>query len=412
MPGPAVRPGPGRDVSAFAVRGTLVTPEGERAGAVVIDGEHIARVAFEPLPAGLPPIVHQADRVAPGFIDLQVNGGFGVDVATDDGAIEALCAALPATGVTAFLPTVISAPLASYQRAAEALARAARAQARADSRSGRAGAAPLGLHLEGPFLSPARAGAHPPADIAAAEADPDLWGRLLDLDGVRLVTTAPERPGALARIAAARARGIAVSLGHTDATYDQLIAGIDAGAALVTHLYNAMSPFRHRHPGAAGAALTDDRVVVCLIADGAHCHPAAARLALRAAGPARVALVTDAMAAAGAGPGRYTLAGREVRVDDTTARLEDGTLAGSILTLDRAVRNAVAWAGATPAEALAMASAVPARALGLTDRGQLRAGARADLVLLDQGLEVVATYVGGREVFGRERPDRPATSRS
>ena len=382
----------------------LVTGQGERAGAVVIERDRIAEVVFEPLPAGLGPIVGEADRIAPGFIDLQVNGGFGVDVATDAGAIEALCRALPATGVTGFLPTVISAPLECYQRAAQALASAQAA--------GVAGAVPLGLHLEGPFLSPARAGAHPPADIAAAEADPALWQRLLDLEGVRLLTTAPERPGALARIGAARARGIAVSLGHTDATYDQMVAGIDAGASLVTHLYNAMSGFGHRRPGAPGAALTDDRVVVCLIADGAHCHPAAARLALGAAGSDRVALVTDAMAAAGAGPGRYTLAGRTVLVDDTTARLEDGTLAGSILTLDRAVKNAVAWAGATPAQALAMASAVPARALGLSDRGRLGAGARADLVLLDRDLEVVATYVGGREVFGPTRPGLPATSRS
>src|SRR5690606_38706198 len=289
------------------------------------------------------------------------------------------------TGVTSFLPTLVSSPLEEMERAAAWPELAAAAPA--------GGARALGLHLEGPLLAPQRAGAHDRAVIEAAEADPGLLDRMLALPHLRLVTLAPERPGALDRIARQVAAGITVSLGHTDADRDAVRAAASAGARLVTHLYNAMSGFAHRAPGAVGAALTDDRLVLGLIADGVHADPDAVALAVRAAGPDRVALVTDAMEAAGMPPGRYALAGRPVEVDGRSARLDDGTLAGSVLTLDAAVRNAVAWTGAPPAAALRMASAVPARALGLADAGEIEVGRRADLVLFDEALEVIETIV-------------------
>jgi N-acetylglucosamine-6-phosphate deacetylase len=259
-----------------------------------------------------------------------------------------------------------------------------------------------GLHLEGPLLSPARAGAHRVGEIAGAGATiDDVLEDLLGVGAVRVVTLAPERPGALALIHRLRQAGVTVSLGHTDATFEQTVAGIDAGATLVTHLFNAMSPLHHRAPGAVGAALADDRITVMLIADGVHVHPAALNVALRSKGAERVALVTDAIAAAGAPPGRYALAGVEVISDGQTARLADGTLAGSTLTLDRAVRMMAGVAGARLEDALAMASSVPAAVIGLGDVGRIAVGQLADLTLWSAAMEVTATLVGGTIAFSR-----------
>jgi N-acetylglucosamine-6-phosphate deacetylase len=213
------------------------------------------------------------------------------------------------------------------------------------------------------------------------------------------MTVAPERPGALALVRRLREAGVVVSLGHTDATFEQTVAGIDAGATLATHVWNAMSPLRHREPGAVGAALADDRVTIMLIADGIHVHPAVLHVALRSKGPERVALVTDAIAAAGAPPGRYALAGVEVISDGQSARLADGTLAGSTLTMDRAVRMMAGLAGARLEDALAMASTVPAAAIGLADTGRLAVGQLADLTLWSAAMEVTATIIGGEVVY-------------
>ena len=256
------------------------------------------------------------------------------------------------------------------------------------------------MHLEGPLLSPARAGAHDPAAIAVADATlDDVLEELLAARAVRVITLAPERPGAVARIARLVAAGVAVALGHTDAAFEQMLDGADAGATLATHLFNAMSPFQHRAPGAAGAALVDDRLTVSLIADGVHAHPAALNLALRAKGADRIALVTDAVAAAGAPAGTYALGGAPIVSDGQSARRPDGTLAGSTLTLDHAVALMIHLGGARPDAALTMATAVPAARLGLTDRGRLVPGARADLALWSADLTVVATIVGGALAF-------------
>ena len=381
-----------------AVRGRLLLDGKLVPGAVVFSGATIREVIRGDAIARdrLPAQVIDAALVTPGLIDLQVNGGFGHDLAAGGAALRALAQRLPATGVTSFLPTVISGPPERYRTAADAI----------EHTGGAAGATPLGLHLEGPFIAPARAGAHARAAIAAADAA--ILDEACARGILRLVTLAPERAGALALIARLRAGDVVVSLGHTDASFEELTAGIDAGATMVTHLYNAMSPFGHRAPGAVGAALTDARVVAGLIADGVHAHPAALRLARAAKGPDGIALVTDAVAAAGLGPGRYTLADQAVISDGAAVRLAaDGvTLAGSALTLDQAVRNFVRFTGAPVEEALHLATEVPARLLGpaAATKGRLAIGADADLVLWSAALEVERTIIAGTAAFERVAP--------
>jgi N-acetylglucosamine-6-phosphate deacetylase len=378
---------PDPDAARFAVRGRLVLDRGLVPGAVVVEGGRISEVVLEPAPAALPPTVHDAAIVSPGFIDLQVNGGFGVEVGERADAIPRLAARLPATGVTAFLPTLVSSAAEVYPRACQAFL----------ASRGAPGALPLGLHLEGPFLSLRRAGAH--RTSAIENASPAVWDPFLEHDTLRLVTLAPELEGALEHIQRLRQRRVVVSLGHTDASYEEFRRGIDAGATMVTHLFNAMSGFRPRAPGAVGAALLDERVTVGVIADGVHSHPASLRLAVRVKGPDKVALVTDAIAGAGMEPGRYQLGGQDILVKDGQARLPDGTLAGSVLSLDQAVRNVVSWAETGVAEACRMASEVPARLLGLRSKGRLAVGCDADLVLLDDALRVRATFREGRSLY-------------
>lgn len=376
--------------SSFAVRGRLLTGLHLAPGAVVVEDGRIARIVREPVQAGdLPSHVIEGGIVAPGLIDLQVNGGFGHEVADDAGALNALSAALLPTGVTAYLPTVVTAPADFYPRAFAAFRAADR----------RAGAVPAGLHLEGPYLSPAKKGAHQLRYIEAAT--DELFATWLENDDIALVTLAPERAGAEARIRALVARGIVVSLGHTNATYEEFVAGIDAGATKATHLFNAMTAIHHRAPGAMVATMTDDRVTSGIIPDGVHSHPATVRLALMAKGYDRVLIVSDMMSAAGLGPGTYGLGGQQVTVDATSARLADGTLAGSILTMDQAIRNFVAWTDATIAQALHMCTAVPARLMGWRRKGELRAGHDADISVLSDDLCVTHTIVGGEVRYAR-----------
>jgi N-acetylglucosamine-6-phosphate deacetylase len=374
-------------MSSMTVAGGLLLGGEFVPGSITINDGHITEVLRRADTDRLVDL--EAAIVAPGFIDLQVNGGYGAEVGADPAAILTLAARLPEAGVTAFLPTLITSPADVYQLVFEAV-RAAGAPP---------GAEPLGLHLEGPYLSQRRAGAHKLELIEAA--NDHLFESLLTAGDVRLMTLAPERPGASERIRRLQERGIVVSLGHTDATYEQFVTGIDAGATMATHLYNAMSPFGHRSPGVIGASLVDDRIAVGLIADGVHSHPASVRLAVRAKGVERIALVSDMMPAAGMPPGEYTFGGQTVTVDANTARLADGTLAGSIATMDAAIRSVVRWTDATPAEALRMASEIPARILGLPDRGRIKPGAIADLVLLDHDLVVQATIARGQIAYQR-----------
>jgi N-acetylglucosamine-6-phosphate deacetylase len=375
----------------FAVRGRLVLDGRLVPGTIVVEGSEIKAVLSGDVRTGdLPEIVHEASVVSPGLIDLQVNGAFGVEVGTSADALRHLAAQLPSTGVTGFLPTLVSSLGDLYPRAFSAFEEARDAT----------GAVPLGLHVEGPFLSHQRPGVH--RLQAINEASAEIFEGWLGAEAVRLVTLAPERDGAKERIRRLRERGIVVTLGHTNATYEEFVQGIDEGATMVTHLYSAMSGFLHRAPGAVGAALVDDRVTCGLIVDGVHSHAASVALAIRAKGPERIALVTDSIAGAGQSPGVYQIDGQDILVEATFARLPDGTLAGSVLTLDQAVRYAVSLGGASIADALRMASEVPARLLGLSRKGRLAAGADADLVLLDAELGVLATYGRGRAIYRRD----------
>jgi N-acetylglucosamine-6-phosphate deacetylase len=351
----------------------VLTPSGvlEPGVVEVADGRI---VAVEPTTGTVP------DRtLGPGFVDLQVNGIDDVDVASAEGDDwERLDERLVAQGVTTWCPTLVTAPLDAY---AERLGRIAAA-------AGRPGARPAiaGAHLEGPFLGE-RPGAHRRELIAP----PDL-GFLDRLpEGVAIMTLGAEVEGAAEAIGLLARRGVLVSLGHSAATYEQARAGIDAGARLVTHGFNAMSGLDHRRPGLVGAALTDDRIAVSLIADLIHVHPAALRVAFRCKPVGRVVLVTDAVAVAWR-PG--------VIHDGDAPRLADGTLAGSTLVLDRAVANVVGRCGVGLAEAVAAAATTPANLLGLTDRGRLEAGTRADLAALGPDLRCVATWIGGEQVWG------------
>jgi len=318
----------------------------------------------------------------PGFVDLQVNGFAGVDLmrADADGYHRA-GEALLESGVTSYLPTFISAP--------EEDLLAALGNVPAEAR----GARILGVHLEGPFLSKHRLGIHPPA----ARRDPDLalLERLLGAGPVRLMTLAPELPNADELIDRLLLAGVAVSCGHTDATAEEAMRAFDRGARAVTHIFNAMRPFRHRDPGLAGAALAREDVVVQMILDGVHLAEETARVVWQAA-PGRVALVTDAVAAAGMGDGSYFLAGSEIEVRDGVARNPDDILAGSALTMIEAVRN-VHGLGIPLSRAVAAATAVPARVLGNPELGRLDVGLPADLVVLDDNLEIERVCIGGED---------------
>jgi N-acetylglucosamine-6-phosphate deacetylase len=301
---------------------------------------------------------------APGFVDVHIHGFAGVDFATaDEQGYRRATQALLETGVTSFPPSFITAP---EDELAAALA-----------------AVPggLGAHLEGPFISADRLGTH--ESSARRDPDVDLLRRLLDGGPVRLMTLAPELPGANTLIEILRGGGVVVSLGHTDATAEQANAAFDRGARGVTHLFNAMRPFTHRDPGVAGAALTRDDVTVELILDGNHLSDEAVQLVLRSA-PGRIALVTDACAAARMGDGDWKMGSVEIVVRDGAVRLRDGTLAGSILTIPEAIREFVRI-GATVEQALYAAS-----------RRSVVPGAVADVVVLDEdSLEPAAVYLAG-----------------
>lgn len=367
----------------FAVRGQLAIDGSLHPGVVIVEEGVISDVRLGDRHLSLPETVIDSEIVSPGFIDLQVNGGFGVEVDADPDSFRHLSAQLPATGVTTWLPTVISSRPETYGPIFAAFHAA----------TGCPGAEPLGFHLEGPFLSLEKKGAHDPSIIS--EANDTLIDTWLQESSVLLVTVAPERSGGKERIRRLRERDIVISLGHTNATYEDFLAGAEAGATMATHLYNAMSPFGHRAPGVIGAVLLDDRLTAGLIADGIHSHRASLELAFLCKGARGIALVSDMMAAAGMPTGVYPLGGQDVTTDGFSARLPDGTLAGSLLTMDQAIRNMVDWEICSAAQAIQMATETPARLLGLSDRGQLQPGTRADITLLDEALMVQQVFIHG-----------------
>jgi N-acetylglucosamine-6-phosphate deacetylase len=333
--------------------------------------------------------------LAPGFVDLQINGAFGIDF-VEAGEEEWVDVArrLPSTGCTAFVPTYITAPLETLTAA---LRRYGGVHSRLPATSGAARS--LGVHLEGPFLSVRRRGAH--REEFLCDPTPERLGTLVSAAGngrLVYVTLAPEREHALEAVRQLRAAGVRVAVGHSDATDDTVRAAADAGATIVTHLYNAQRPFHHRDPGVVGAALTDERFTLGLIADLHHAEPAAIRLAFAAA-PGRVALVTDAVAALGMPAGRYVLGGDVLDLAPGRPPLRpDGTIGGSALRLDEAVANAVQCGIGLPA-AIDAATRVPADAVGRPDLGRLAAGTAADLVWLSDRLCTRASWVAGRIAY-------------
>jgi len=362
------------------------------ADALLVDGDRIAWVG-----TGRPPrraddeiVAGPGELIAPGFIDLQVNGYRGHDAAAGPESIAAMSEALPASGVTAFLPTLISAPVEEGAAFVAAVGAAAEAE----------GARVLGAHVEGPFLNPSFRGAH----IRSHLADPTSEKvDVIEAARPRLVTLAPELPGALAAIERLHRAGIVVSAGHTGADFEQGRKAIAAGIRFATHVYNAMPPVHHRRPGIALALILDPRVTVGLIADGEHVHPAMCEQLLRVKGAARVALTTDQTAAAGAAPGDYRLAGRTVTSDGRVVRLPDGTLAGSAASMPDLLRLVSRLPGMTLSRAVSLASTVPARVLRETRLGRLHEGACADIVVVDSDARPRLTMVGGAVRFRREQ---------
>ncbi len=333
------------------------------------------------------------DYVVPGFIDLQVNGSHGVDVmAASARQIRALGQHLAREGTTAFLPAAITSPIDRIVRVHGEIAEAIAAEADNSEPS----AAILGMHLEGPFISPARLGVHPGFNL---EPRGEALEQILALERLRLITLAPELDGALAAIERLVARGVAVSIGHSDASLDQARAGVVAGARMFTHLFNAMRPIHHREPGVAAAAMLPCEALAAVIPDGVHVHPEMLRLVYRTRGAEGMLITTDKVALAGADSDlTFTVAGEPTRIAEGAARLDSGALAGSVISMLDGARLMVEKVGIPVGQAALMAAANPARILGLADRGALRVGARADLLLLSRELKLKAVFVSGREL--------------
>jgi N-acetylglucosamine-6-phosphate deacetylase len=378
-----------------ALRGRVVTDyEVWTEGTVLLEGGSIRDVSPGiDLLADADEVHEHADSLLlPGFVDLQVNGAFGVDVAMEPSRLAELSEALLSTGTTAYLPTVISSPESLYEEALPEFAAAAGEPS--------SGAEVLGVHLEGPFINLKKRGAHAAAHVVPP--DPGLLARLLDLGPVRVLTLAPELEGADELMTLAANRGVVVSAGHSGAPFEVAYEVLDASVAGVTHLFNAMSAMHHREPGLPGAAFAHPRVVCGLIADGIHVHPEMVALAFRMLGPDRVYLTTDAISAAGMADGEYRLATRAVYLDGGVPRLGSGAIAGSTLTMGEAFRNVLAFTGCTLPEAARMASTSPARLVGEGRRkGRLTPGYDADVVVLAPDLSVEAVWRGGEVAYER-----------
>ncbi|MGK5442072.1 N-acetylglucosamine-6-phosphate deacetylase [Micromonospora sp. URMC 105] len=364
---------------ALRVNGKVVTPTGViRQGCVEINEDRITAVAEYPAK-------RDGHWIVPGFVDMHTHGGGGHTFTTGDAdAARAAAAFHLGHGTTTLLASLVSSPFELMREATAAFAPLVSEGVLA------------GVHFEGPYLSTARCGAQNPEYLR--DPSTDELAELIELGAgaVRMVTLAPERAGALDAIKLLTSHGVVAAVGHTDATYDETRAAVGAGASVATHLFNGMRPLHHREPGPIVALLDAPNVVCELVADGVHLHDGMLTFATSTAGPERAALITDAMAAAGMPDGDYELGGQAVTVADGVARLaRDGSIAGSTLTMDAALRHAVA-AGIPITDAVRMVATTPARAIGLGDRlGALQVGLRADLVVLDDELNVVRVMRGG-----------------
>lgn len=384
--------------------GDLILPDRVLAeGTLLIDRERIA--AIEPrrvAPSGADIIDVTGSYILPGFIDVHVHGVEGHDTLDGDGAVSTIASRLVRYGVTAFCPTSVACPPDQLRTF---LSEVRQARLAMNARASRV----LPAHLESNFINPDFRGAQPASCLRVSTAahhagsfsGNDVLGAI---DGARpdvgIVTLAPELPGGIDLVRRLVAAGHRVSLGHSGADFETAIAAIEAGARHATHLFNRMSPIAHRAPGLAGAVLSRDDVAAELICDGVHVHPAMSRIAIAAKGPARVMAITDATSGAGLPDGSTArLGGQRIQVRRHAAFLDDGTLAGSTLTMNRAFATIVTAFGGSLVEAATMCSTTPARELGLAGFGVLAEGAFADVAVLDREFAVVRTFVGGEQVW-------------
>ena len=381
-------------MSTIITAARLVTPvEWIESPVIVVEDGQISTLGprnSAEIPAGR--LLNFSDLIlAPGFIDIHIHGGAGRDaMEAEESALAQIERQLVKHGVTAYLPTTVTA---SHEKILKTLDGLGKLIASADKNPGRA--APLGIHLEGPFISHAKRGVHPSQDLLPPS--PQALDRFWQASAgkIRMMTIAPELPGAAETIRHARSLGVHSSLGHSNATYQEAQSGISAGADHATHTFNAMRALDHRDPGVLGAVLENDELTADIIADGIHVHPSVLGLFLRAKGPDRAILITDAISATGMPDGVYSLGGLEVQVNNGRCEYQ-GKLAGSVLTLDRAIRNVMSFAGWQLQQSIKLATLNPARLLGISDqRGLVAPGRRADLVVLTPEGQVVQTIIAG-----------------
>lgn len=391
-------------------------------GSVIVDGDRIAAIeAGRVAPAGAQVIDTSGCLVVPGFIDVHVHGVEGLDTLDGGTVVSEIAHTLPRYGVTAFCPTTVACGpddletfLGQVRDSVGHPFRGASASRGASSFRGASAshcARVLPAHLESNFINPEFRGAQPlkclrsPDEPRGAVAWPFTGPQILEIiensgPSVGIVTLAPELPGGIELVRALTAAGRIVSLGHSGADFDTAVAAIEAGARHATHLFNRMTPLTHRAPGVAGAVLARHEVAAELICDGYHVHPSMCAVAIAAKGPSRVMAITDGTSGAGQPVGwTGSLGGQAIHVRDSAAFLDDGTLAGSTLTMDRAFRNLVTRLGQSVMDAVTMCSTTPARQLGLSDLGRIGEGAQADLVVIDREFRVVRTFVAGGQVW-------------
>lgn len=373
--------------------GTILSPDQTFVDhSLTMAGEKILEIApGSPAPSSASETIDVSGLfVVPGFIDIHVHGAMGSDTMDATGeALWAMSEYYVRHGVTAFLPTTVTASVEDTLAAVRNVA---------NTPQNSSGARHLGIHLEGPCLSHEFRGAQPPQHLRAAT--PSEYRAWLESDQVRLITVAPEVEGVLDLIRIGRQAGVEFALGHTSATYEQVLVAYEHGLRQATHTFNGMASLNHRIPGAVGAVLSDDRIWAQIIVDGIHVHPAVVKMLVQAKGINRTVIITDAIRATGMSDGDYALGDQLVHVKDGIARTDAGGLAGSTLTMDQALRNVMEFAGLSLVEAVPMLTRVPAASIGVENhKGSLVPGFDADMAILDQAYQVRMTIVGGKVVY-------------